>query len=155
MKNYPLYEATVFTDIREMTENVAEKYPDRTAISYKEDPRADESVVITFSQARKEIRGLGTAMVNMGCREKHCAIIGQNCYGWIYAYFALMSIGAVAVPIDKEWPADDLIATVNRADCEYVFYGSAIKAKLDELKAGCPGIKEFICIDGKPVSGQI
>jgi long-chain acyl-CoA synthetase len=30
-KNYPLYETTVFSDFRVMTENVANKYPDKIA----------------------------------------------------------------------------------------------------------------------------
>ena len=37
-KNYPYYETTVFHDFREMTVNVAKKYPDRVAISYKNKP---------------------------------------------------------------------------------------------------------------------
>lgn len=42
-KDYPFYETTVFEDFRIMTENVAEKYPDRVAVSYKENPKDKET----------------------------------------------------------------------------------------------------------------
>lgn len=148
IKNYPLYETTVFEDFRIMTENVAKKYPSRIAFSYKEDPRSEETVEITYKQARKEIRGLGTALIEIGCREKHCAIIGGASVGWTYTYFALMSIGSVTVPIDKEWTADDICSTIQRADCEYVFYGAEIAGKTEFIREKCKGVKQFICISG-------
>ena len=37
-KNYPLYETTHFKNFKEMVENVAERYPDRYAISYRKRP---------------------------------------------------------------------------------------------------------------------
>ena len=49
-KNYPLYETTVFEDFRIMTENVAKKYPDRIAISYKDKPSDKETKTITFAE---------------------------------------------------------------------------------------------------------
>ena len=41
-KNYPLYETTVFEDFRIMTENVANKYPNKVAYSFKENPHKPE-----------------------------------------------------------------------------------------------------------------
>ena len=120
-KNYPLYETTVFEDFRIMTENVAKKYPDREALRYRVSASDAEAVSVTYTRAREDIRDLGTALVAAGCREKHCAVIGSLSLGWVYSYFSLMSIGAVTVPLDKEWPAEDLITTVNRAECEFVF----------------------------------
>ena len=78
-KNYPLYETTVFENFRIMTENVANKYPDRVAFSFKEDPKSDTVIEKTFTQTRSEIRGFGTACVELGCREKHhkCSILSH------------------------------------------------------------------------------
>lgn len=154
VKNYPLYEATVFENFRDLVENSAEQFPNRPAFSYKDDPKSDETVSVTYRQCRKDIRGLGTTLIEMGCREKHCAIIGGSSIGWFYTYFALMAIGAVSVPLDKEWPAEDLAATVKRADCEYVFYGREAAAKIDVIRAECPGIREFICLNGLGVGSD-
>ena len=146
-KNYPLYETTVFEDFRIMTENVAKKYPDRVAFSYKENPRTDETVEMTFAQTREVVRGLGTACVELGCREAHVAIIGASSYGWVCSYFALMSIGAVTVPIDKELTVADIKGIIERAECKYVFYGAELGEKLTQLKELLPELT-FICMWG-------
>ena len=38
-KNYPLYETTRFSNLREMTENVAARCPDSVAFQYKKNPK--------------------------------------------------------------------------------------------------------------------
>ena len=153
-KNYPLYETTIFEDFRIMSENVAEKYPDRAAYMYREAPSDEEHITVTFSQARDDIRDLGTALVAAGCREKHCAIIGGLSLGWVYTYYSLMSIGAVTVPLDKDWPVEDLVTTVNRAECEYVFYSADIADKAEELRKACPTVKTMLCIWGNSADGS-
>ena len=132
--NYPFYETTVFRDFRVMTENVAAKYPDRYAISYKKKPHDKEVVHVTYAQARNYIRNLGTACVELGLRERHVAIVGESSFEWIASYFALMSIGAVTVPIDKEYPASDISGIINRAECYAVFYSAAIKEKMESIR---------------------
>ncbi|MBO7150312.1 MAG: hypothetical protein J6V82_01020, partial [Clostridia bacterium] len=76
-KNYPLYETTVFEDFRIMTENVAKKYPDRVAISYKDKPNDTETKTITFAQAREKIRAIGQGAVELGLREEKVFIAGK------------------------------------------------------------------------------
>ncbi len=146
--NYPLYETTVFRDFRVMTENVAAKYPDRYAISYKKNPRDTEVIHVTYAEARDFIRNLGTAFIAHGMRDKQVAIIGESSFGWICTYFALMSIGAVTVPIDKDYPAADIAGIVNRAECTAVCYSAAIAEKIDSIKAGLPTVSAFFRLTG-------
>ncbi len=154
VKNYPLYETTVFADFRIMSENAAEKHGEKAALMYRENPSDETPISISFNRSRADIRDLGTALVAAGCREKHCAIIGSLSVGWVYSYFALMSIGAVTVPLDKDWPAEDLVATVNRAECEYVFYSGDILDKAAAIKKGCPTVKSMTCLWGTPAEGD-
>ena len=51
-KNYALYETTKFSDFREMVENVADRFPDKVAFRYKEDPRQKVANTITFAEWR-------------------------------------------------------------------------------------------------------
>ena len=147
-KNYPLYETTVFRDFRVMTEQAADLHGNDTAFSYKNNPNDAETVKISFNQARENIRNFGTECIAMGLRDKKCAIIGTGSVGWIYSYFALMSIGAVTVPIDKELPANEMASIISRAECTAVFYGAEIGGKLDYLKANT-GASVYVCINGE------
>ena len=132
-KNYPLYQTTVFEDFRIMTENVAKRYPDRYAFTYKKNPRDTEVVHVTYAQAREYIRALGTGEVELGMREEKVAIIGDSNYNWVMAYFSLMSIGAVTIPIDKDLPVQDIASILNTAECKYIFYSGSIDEKVKEL----------------------
>lgn len=154
-KNYPLYETTIFEDFRIMTENVAKKYPDRVAISYKKNARDKETVDVTYAQAREYIRDMGTELINMGCRDKHIAIIGESSFEWICSYFSLMSIGAVTVPIDKDLLADEIAGIINFAECEVVFYSPAIEDKVKLIRENAPNLKTYICMRKSTLDGAI
>jgi len=154
-KNYPLYETTVFENFRVMTENVAKKYPDRVAISYKRTPRDKETVNVTYAEARDYIRDMGTELINMGLRDKHVAIIGESSYEWICSYFSLMSIGAVTVPIDKDLPADDMAGILDFADCEAVFYSPVVEDKIGSIVNKLPRIKIYICMRKSTLEGAL
>ena len=150
-KNYPLYETTVFEDFRIMTENVANKYPNKVAYSFKENPHKPEITKKTFAETRKYIVAMGTGLVNFGVREKHIAIIGEASYNWITSYYATMSIGAVTVPIDKELPADDIRSIIESAECDFVIYSSVIDAKMQNVRAILSITPKFICMSKKTV----
>ncbi len=150
-KAYPLYETTVFRDFRVMVEQSAENFPDRPAISYKLNPRDKETQSVTYLQAKNDIRDLGTEEIALGLRDKKVAIVGGASCGWVYTYFSLMAVGAVTVPLDKEMPAPDLAATIERASCYAIFYGAEIAGKLDYLKANTKA-ELFVCMNGDPLA---
>ena len=150
-KAYPLYETTVFRDFRVMVEQSAENFPDRPAISYKKNPRDKETQSVTYLQAKNDIRDLGTEEIALGLRDKKVAIVGGASCGWVYTYFSLMAIGAVTVPLDKEMPAPDLAATIERASCYAIFYGAEIAGKLDYLKENTKA-ELYVCMNGDPLA---
>ena len=149
-KAYPLYETTVFRDFRVMVEQSAQNFPDRPAISYKLNPRDKETQSVTYLQAKNDIRDLGTEEISLGLRDKKVAIVGGASCGWVYTYFSLMAVGAVTVPLDKEMPAPDLAATIERASCYAIFYGAEIAGKLDYLKENTKA-ELYVCMNGDPL----
>lgn len=145
-KNYPLYETTVFEDFRIMTENVANKYPNKVAYSFKENPHKPEVTKKTFAETRSYIVAMGTGLVDFGVREKHIAIVGEASYNWITSYYATMSIGAVTVPIDKELPAEDILGIIETAECDFVIYSSVIDSKIKTIREKISINPKFICM---------
>lgn len=144
MKNYPLYETTVFENFRVLTENAAKKSPDTIAISYRENPKDKTAIDVTYAQMRDDIRNFGTKAAEMGLREKHVAIVGEATYMWVVAYFGLMAIGAVTVPIDKELPESEIADIIKTAECEAVFFGNAACEKILEIENDlCGNIRYF------------
>ena len=153
--NYPLYETTKFSNFREMTENAAARFLDKVAFQYKVNPRDKEAVKVTFSESKKYIRDLATALHAMKLEDKKIAIIGQASIEWFFSYVAVMSVGAVSVPIDKELPASEIASILNTAECECVIYSPLITDKIYEIKDGIPTLKTLITMGEEAPEGSL
>lgn len=152
-KNYPLYATTEFRDFRVMVENVSTRVPDNTAYSYRVKPTDDEKECITYAQVRSDVRNVVTCLHEMSLSDSRCAIISEANYGWPVVYYSLAIVGAISVPLDKDWAIEDLISTVKRAECTVCFYGPSLRKKLPALKEACPYIR-FISIWGEADTGD-
>ena len=151
-KNYPLYETTKFNDFREMTENVANRYPDKVAFRYKLDPRDKETKAVTFRESEEFIKALATELHSMKLENKTVAILGHASVEWFFSYTALMCVGAVTVPIDKDLPVSDIASILNTAKCEYVFFADKIADKIKEVEKEVPSLSYLISM-GEYVEG--
>ena len=147
-KNYPIYKTTFIDDMRSLVEEAATNYPNSIAISYKENYYDKEVKRVRFTQWRDDVRNLGTALISKGLREEKIAIIGENSYGWCCSFFAVMAIGSVTVPVDKELPLDDIEGIINTTECKAVIFGKASEAKIKELleKGSLKSVKNVISI---------
>ena len=132
-KNYPIYKTTFIDDMRSLVEEAAQNYPDSIAISYKDKPSDKDVKKVTFTTWRDDVRNLGTALIAHGLREENIAIVGENSYGWCCSFFAVMAIGAVTVPVDKELPIEDINGIIGATQCKAVIYGRTAEDKIKEL----------------------
>ncbi len=133
MNKHQLHERKDFTDVRELVEWAAEQYGDSTAYSYKPDPHKSEVLSANFTELRDDVRALASEMLAMGCAGKHCVVLGKFSYDWVRAYFAILSIGAVIVPLDRDWLKEDLADTVQKADASFLFCDEDIAEKGDYI----------------------
>ncbi|MBR6675736.1 MAG: AMP-binding protein [Clostridia bacterium] len=133
MKKYALREAKEFTNVRELCEWAGAEYRDRIAYSFRGDGGRTERV--TFEAFRDDVRGLATKLIAMGCSGKQCVLIGKCSYEWIVIYYAVLSVGAVLVPLDRDWQGGDLADTAKSADAEFLFCDNDIKEKGNAVAA--------------------
>ena len=148
-KNYPLYETTKFSNFREMVENVAERYPNKVAFQYKLDPKVKEASKITFAECRDYVRALSTELHSMELEDKKIAIIGGASVDWFMSYTAIMNVGAVTVPIDKDLPVSDIASIINTAKCEYIFFACDILEKIKAVCAEAPVAVHLVSMCGE------
>ena len=138
--DYPLYETVSYRDMRDMLRGTAEKHGEAPAISYRIRPHDEKAVRLSFRRVEEEVSALGTALIARGLRDKKVALVGENSRGWIYAYFALTSIGAVVVPVDKEYPAADMASILNTARCEALIASGTLDEKVAYLLEAVPSL---------------
>ena len=143
MKKHQLHEKLEFTNMRELIEFAGETYADKYAYSFRRTAKS-EITKIKFSSLRDDVRSLACELSDMGCAGKHCVIIGKLSYDWVLTYFAVLSIGGVLVPLDPEWPKEDLADTVSKANASFLFCDEDIKEKGEY-------IAEQISLEAEPV----
>ena len=121
MKKDAIHEKIEFTNVRELIEWAAETYGEKYAYSFRRDPLHGEVLHVTFNGLRDDVRALASELLAMGCAGKHCVVTGKPSYEWILTYFAVLSIGGVLVPLDRDWLAEDLADTAAKADAQFLF----------------------------------
>ncbi|MBQ7121577.1 MAG: AMP-binding protein [Clostridia bacterium] len=73
----------------------------------------------SFNDTWAEMSALGTLFINKGLNgKKKIAIIGENCYEWMIAYYATLVSGNITVPMDCKLPAEDLADQLIRCGCD-------------------------------------
>ncbi len=124
-----LHQRLSFETVRQLIEWAGNEHADKIAYSYRQSPLDRDIIKITFHQFRNEVRALASEMLSMGCAGKHCAVIGKLSYDWAVIYFAALSIGAVLVPLDRDWHAPELAETAKKARVEFLFIDEDISDK--------------------------
>ena len=133
MKDHILHEKKDFVNVRELIEWAAQEYGEKTAYSYRVSPTKPDITKVSFIKFRNDVRALATEMLDMGCADKHCVIVGKFSYEWAVTYYATLCIGAVLVPLDRDWLAQDLADTATRADVSYLFCDEDIAEKAEVI----------------------
>ncbi|MCR5484876.1 MAG: AMP-binding protein [Clostridiales bacterium] len=101
----------------------------------------------TFNDVWHDINCLGTYFYSIGLKDCHIALIGENSYDWIAAYFATILGKNVFVPLDPKLPPDELSEQVVFGDCKALIYSEMYSPAADEIK-NAPGmtVERFICM---------
>lgn len=136
-----------YKSIRDMLERLKNMYPDNRILA--ELNKSNEIVYHTASEIEEEVMNLGDALVEMGLKGAHIAIISENCYRYVIADITISSGVGVVTPIDVNAPVPLLVTLLNKCDADAVLCGAAQLDRLREAQKDCPRLKTFITIDQK------
>ena len=154
MKNrpYALYELPQINDLKDMLLQKKMMSPDKIAFTFSERKNV---IAKTYVNVYEDVYALGTWLYAKNFHGKHIAIIGENSYAWLVAFFAITCGGNVVVPIDKELPENEIARSIEKADVEVVLYSelyceptmNAVKTLKKEINTYCmSNIQEYIDI---------
>ena len=135
---------TNFTTIKEVFINSREKFASDVFLLEKFNPK-DNFTEITFKEYTDDVIALGTALTNKyNLKDERIVIIGENTYDWYVSYMAMLCGVGIAVPIDKELPANEIENLINRSKATAVIYSTKKKEVIKKLENNLPQIKYFI-----------
>ena len=122
-----------FTDLKDMLKQTGEIYGDRPAYKFKTEEKG-KFKTISHKEFREEIDCLGTALIQMGLKDKRIAIISENRYEWELAYLAITAGTGIAVPLDKALPDNELESLILRSEVEAIFYSKKYDVIMNQLR---------------------
>ena len=126
-KPYPYCEVTQIRDLKDMLRTKAKNNPRDTAFLY---PLETGEVRKTYRDLQSDVNAFGTWMYHHKIRGKHVALVGENSYEWLVAFFAIVNGGNVAVAIDKSLPEDEIVQLAKKADADAAFVSEACYPKV-------------------------
>lgn len=143
----PIHKIEKIENIKDMLKKSGEQFGDRPAYIYKTEVEG-KFRVITHKEFREEVDCLGTALINLGLKDKRIAVISENRYEWGMAYLATVCGTGVVVPLDKSLPENEIESLINRSEVEAIFYSKKYDDVMNRLnEEGSTKIKYFISMD--------
>jgi long-chain acyl-CoA synthetase len=95
---------------------------------------------LTYNEFRDRVVALAARMYIEGVKKgDHVAILAENSPNWGIAYFAVIRLGAVAVPILPDFPEVDVHHILNEMKVKVLFITQRQIEKIYELKKVLPG----------------
>ena len=135
---------TNYKTIKEVFEMAREKYENNIFMLEKFNPKG-EFTKITYKEFTDDVIALGTALTNKyNLKDERIVIIGENTYHWYVSYMAMLCGVGIAVPVDKELPANEIENVINRSRATAVIYSTKKKDVIKKVQDKLPTVKYFI-----------
>ena len=133
MKVKALHEKREYLNIREMVEDIGERFKGKVAYRYRVSPHDKEAVKVTYDQMRDHVRAFATELIARDLAGKKICVIGKHTYQLIQTYYATMAIGSVWVPLDRDWAKEDLLETVKSGECDFLMCDLDVREKCEYI----------------------
>ncbi len=123
-----------------MIESSIARHPEANAISqYDGEP-------ITYRELGRKMKEISATLKLNGIKKgDRVAILGENSTAWALSYLAVVTMGAIAVPILPDFPAEDVENILNHSESKILF--STRKLMESVNFENCPKIREVILLD--------
>jgi long-chain acyl-CoA synthetase len=113
---------------------IVEKYEHLPALAFVDDEP------FTYKEFGEKVSTLQTQLQQLGLqKQEKVVLLGGNSPNWAVAYIAVITMGAIAVPVMDEFPESDIEHTVNHSDAAAIFideslYNSLNLPSLEKMK---------------------
>ena len=67
------------------------------------------------------------------CAGQKVAILLMNCLEWLPIYFGILKAGAIAVPLNFRYTADEIAYCIKKADADVLFYGPEFIGRIEDI----------------------
>ena len=124
--------------INHFLESAAQKHPDKKAVSHKGQWMTYGEIDVLANKVANYLKEINI------CRGDRVAILYENSFDYVIAYFAILKIGAIEVSLDTETTVRTLVHTLNDCGVKAVITGRKCSRNLVPALRKVPGLKDVI-----------
>ncbi|HEY0189445.1 MAG TPA: AMP-binding protein [Cellulomonas sp.] len=122
----------------------ARRHPDRLAIVHGE-------VALTYAEVERRIDRLAHVLLARGVQTgDRVAYLLPNGHDLVELYYAVQSIGAIAVPVNYRSCAAEIAYLLRASGSSVLVFPQAAAERVDEARGEVPDLRELLCTDGEP-----
>ncbi len=153
------------TIIDVLTQN-AVKYPDETALVeinpqfdpagrmtwrdyalMQPEPGEPHRREITWTDFDQKANRFANLLLTRGCRKgDKIAILLMNSIEWLPIYFGILRAGAIAVPLNYRYTADEIKYCVEKADCTMLVFGPEFIGRVEQICDRLPKVRHMFYV---------
>lgn len=136
-----------YTTLKEIIVKGTEMGGDKKQFAFIDKNKVEQSR--SFNQTMREMCGIGTYFKNLGLvNQSKIAIVAENSYDWMIAYYATLMTCNISVPMDCKLPADDIADQLIRCGCDALVYSDKFESMVEQFKANPEiPVKHYFHID--------
>lgn len=117
-KDYPLYGYNKLETVVDLLEYADRTYYNEYAFVYRDDKH--NYIKKKFCEFKTDVLEFSTSLFNNLGSANKIVLIGKNSYGWIKAYFSIIQSGNIAVLLDPELCANDILTIINKSNSNII-----------------------------------
>lgn len=89
---------------------------------------------ITWGVFDEKANRVANMLIDRGIRKgQKCAILLMNCLEWLPIYFGIMKAGAIAVPLNFRFTAEEIRYCLDASDADVLFYGPEFIGRIEDI----------------------
>ncbi len=102
---------------------------------------------ITWQDFDKKANRFANLLFTRGCHKgDKIAILLMNSLEWLPIYFGILKAGAIAVPLNYRYTADEIKYCLDKADCSMLVFGPEFIGRMEEICDRIPKIKNLFYV---------
>ena len=100
---------------------------------------------MTWSKSNKDANRIANLLLPRGIKKgDKAAVLMMNCIEWLPVYFGILKTGAVVVPLNYRYTAEEIKYCVDKADADYIVFGPEFVGRIEDIYAKVPHVKMWI-----------
>ncbi|HHY40569.1 MAG TPA: AMP-binding protein [Syntrophaceticus sp.] len=132
--------------ITEMLTRNAEKFPDEVSLIERE-PEVGLRREITWLEFEQKANQFANGLLERGIKQgDRVALLMMNCLEWLPIYFGILKTGALAVPLNFRYTADEIKKCVETAGAKILIYGPEFIERINDIKDDLSCVESFIFV---------